>query len=627
MKKKYIKKLKKNKFYFRKRRKSRIKGKKRTKKNKFKLVIKLIILLISIILINISNTINNENNLYINEYNITSDKWIIMTVFNRPTKYIINLEKTIKNEKIVVIGNNKTIDSKWDIFKNSNNLIYLSIKVQKKLGYKILKFISDDSYYRKNIGYLFAIQHGAKEIYEIDEYLKFYPDSLSFININNSHIIYGKENHNKMINPYAHFGEPNIWPRGFVYKDINIDHTKTFYYAHYSKIKLKPMVYQGLINRNPDVDSLFILTNLKINRILDINFSKNYPLLYLPGNYVPINSKNTKFSYEVFPFLMLPMTANESISDIIRGYILEIFVHRYNGLIVYHNNNVYNKNNIFNNSNILEEKEMLLCVNKILDIIKSNENKNYNSKKLLFKILNELIENNHLQKRELEIYKAFLKDLRNIGYIYTSKFGRYIKNNFKKNLNIIPEFIYYIPTNQRLLRGENDKYTLMKHSYSNMIYNDILLIINYNTPGFLKLNPYLEKLYNKYFPNIVFIYPDNIKTNISNIFSCTNTDRGSFSYKCIQNIYKVFPNYKGYLFTNDDNYMKPWEFQNLNFSIPWIYIKKGEIRSGDYFLKNAIKYLQYVSKIQNIKKIILIFMFSMNCIRHYLIFIIFQIII
>ena len=85
---------------------------------------------------------------------------------------------------------------------------------------------------------MFAIQHGAKEIYEIDEKLKFSADSLSFIDINdsyiNSYISYGKATNNKMINPYAYFGEPNIWPRGFIYKDIFSVNNKTFYYGHFS---------------------------------------------------------------------------------------------------------------------------------------------------------------------------------------------------------------------------------------------------------------------------------------------------------------------------------------------------------------------------------------------------------
>ena len=147
MKKKYIKiKLRKSKSHVSKRKKYRIRQKKGKNKSYLNIVIKLIILLISIILIIISTPFNNKNDLYINGYNITSDKWIVITVSNPPTNDIINLEREINHEKIVVIGNKKTIDSNWDIFKNSIKLIYLSIKDQKKLGYHILKFLNDDSY-------------------------------------------------------------------------------------------------------------------------------------------------------------------------------------------------------------------------------------------------------------------------------------------------------------------------------------------------------------------------------------------------------------------------------------------------------------------------------------------------
>ena len=290
------------------------------------------------------------------------------------------------------ISNNVSIESNWDLFKSSNNLIFLPIIAQNKLGYNILKYLNYNSYYRKNIGYLFAIQHGAKEIYEIDENLEFSPDNLSFldININDYFISYGKENNPKMINPYIHFGESNIWPRGFIIRDISSEHNKSFRHTHSSKIKLKPLVYQGLINNIPDADSLFLLTNVKKNKNLDISFSNNCPLLYLPGNYIPINSKNTKYLYEIFPFLMLPVTINESISDILRGYIIERFAFKYKGTIAFHNTNLYN-NKLVNNSKLLEEKEIYLYSNKILEIIKSNKNTRKNFKKLLFEIINELI--------------------------------------------------------------------------------------------------------------------------------------------------------------------------------------------------------------------------------------------
>ena len=103
----------------------------------------------------------------------------------------------------------------------------------------------------------------------------------------------------------------------FLIKDIPKDYNKEIYYANINQIKLKPLVYQGLINKIPDLDSIFFLTIGKKKENLNITFSQNFPLLYLPGNYVPINSKNTKYLYEIFPFLMLPVTVNESFSDII----------------------------------------------------------------------------------------------------------------------------------------------------------------------------------------------------------------------------------------------------------------------------------------------------------------------
>ena len=49
------------------------------------------------------------------------------------------------------------------------NCVFLSVEKQKTLGYRIHDLIPYKSYARKNIGYLYAIQHGAKVIYETDD--------------------------------------------------------------------------------------------------------------------------------------------------------------------------------------------------------------------------------------------------------------------------------------------------------------------------------------------------------------------------------------------------------------------------------------------------------------------------
>ena len=73
---------------------------------------------------------------------------------------------------------------------------------------------------------------GQKKIYEIDENLILSSDDSNFIdNINDLYICYAVQYGQNMINPYVHFGETNIWPRGFLTKDIMNDYNKSFYYA------------------------------------------------------------------------------------------------------------------------------------------------------------------------------------------------------------------------------------------------------------------------------------------------------------------------------------------------------------------------------------------------------------
>ena len=88
-----------------------------------------------------------------------------MTVFNSPNISILNILNKLKKLntwKIVIISNNKSIDHIWKNLRYNNELAYLSIKDQKYLGYNIIKYLNHNSYSRKNIGYLYAIQHRAK---------------------------------------------------------------------------------------------------------------------------------------------------------------------------------------------------------------------------------------------------------------------------------------------------------------------------------------------------------------------------------------------------------------------------------------------------------------------------------
>ena len=330
---------------------------------KSKIIKKIKQVIINVLLISIfSNTyilfLKNKDYTKENKKPLIPDKWIVITVFNPPSSFIINLEKNIEDWKIIVIGNNETNDIKWNIFKSSNKLFYLSLEDQIDLNYNIIKYLKQNSYYRKSIGYLYAIQHGAKEIFEIDEDIEF--NNFSYINnyFDDILVSYVKRNDSLMINPYSHFGDTNIWPRGFKIQDIGKQITNEFHFINSSNILLKPLIFQGLINYYPDVDSLFYLTKKDFNNMY--NFNRSYPLIYFPNNYVPINSKNTRYLYDIFPLLMFPISIDENIGDIWRGYIMQYFTWKMNGVIIYYSSDSFRKSNPTNNCDFTTQKKFLL---------------------------------------------------------------------------------------------------------------------------------------------------------------------------------------------------------------------------------------------------------------------------
>ena len=493
-----------------------------------------------------------------------------MIAFNPPKLSFKNLLNILGEWNIVVVGNKKKNDIKWKLVNHSKKYVYLSIKDQLKLGYKTIQYLTFNNYSRKNIGYLYAIQHGAKEIYEIDEDLII--SKIQNIDIkNNISICYGVRNDSLMINPYSYFGENNIWPRGFRISDIGKDENNNFYNIKSNQLIIKPLIFQGLINGIPDVDSFFLQTRFRKNTVIDVNFLDIYPLLYFPGQYIPLNSKNTKYLYDIFPFIILPISLEERISDIVRGFIIQRFAWGYNGSIIYHKSETYkNKSSYFISSTIPEEKDLFIKLDQMLVLINdTTKTKNNNPIELLFIIINNLIKGGILQKKDLDVYKAFLYDLSQFGYIFPNNFSNKINYNYKDFLNIYSEMKLYLPSNPNLEILNNNAIKIRNHYFSYKTYDNILLIINYNHKGFEYLNSYLLNLYKYSFKNIVFVSPGEINNN--NIISCNNSGYGCYSYICLKEVFNKYPKFKGYLFINDDDFLKTWELDNFDFNIPWLY--------------------------------------------------------
>ena len=126
---------------------------------------------------------------------------------------------------------------------------------QKTLGYRIHEFLSYRSYPRKDIGYLYAIQHGAKIIYETDDDNSPTSGKIGFYQKETGDF-YVYKTDSPMVNPYEHFGQSTIWPRGYP-----LDHIADPPSHKFVKCEgVDSSIQQGVVNGDPDVDAIFRLT-------------------------------------------------------------------------------------------------------------------------------------------------------------------------------------------------------------------------------------------------------------------------------------------------------------------------------------------------------------------------------
>ena len=193
---------------------------------------------------------------------IRGEKWIVITTIFYPSAAVHKFLQLQSPWNLIVIGDRKT-PADWlsHVKGNRSRLLYLSIDDQSSLDYSILRYIPQGSYARKNIGYLVAIQCGAKIIFESDD------DNLLETNdiYHLSKIVQPKDvpwisfhgERSPFINIYGSFGHPQIWPRGFPIDELK-NVTEDGWHSVRKNTQPNTPIYiqQYLADLDPDVHAL-----------------------------------------------------------------------------------------------------------------------------------------------------------------------------------------------------------------------------------------------------------------------------------------------------------------------------------------------------------------------------------
>ncbi len=193
---------------------------------------------------------------------LRGEKWIVVTSIFYPTPAIYKFLTLRTHWNLIVIGDRKT-PKDWleRLTINSTRLLFVSFEQQKKLDFRILRYLPQGSYARKNLGYLIAIKCGAKIIFESDDDNILDDNDIYLLPkiLQPKHVpwIAFHRQRSPFINIYGSFGHPQIWPRGFPIEEIR-NVTEDGWHSVKRNVDNNTHAYiqQYLADLDPDVDAI-----------------------------------------------------------------------------------------------------------------------------------------------------------------------------------------------------------------------------------------------------------------------------------------------------------------------------------------------------------------------------------
>lgn len=302
-------------------------------------------------------------------------------------------------------------------------MIFLSLDEQSRLGFKVIEFLPYDSYVRKTVGYLFAIQHGAKKIFDADDrgevidgdLGKHFDVELLGENARQEIILqYSHENPNRtVVNPYIHFGQRSVWPRGLPLENVGEVGHEEYYTEVFGG---KQFIQQGISNGLPDVDSVFYFTRKSGLEAFDIRFDDHAPKVALPqGIMVPLNSFNTIFHSSALWALMLPVSVSTMASDVLRGYWAQRLLWEVGGFVVVYPPTVHRYDRI-EAYPFSEEKDLHVNVGRLIKFLVSWRSNKHRLFEKILELSYVMAEEKFWTEKDVQFTAAWLQDLLAVGY-------------------------------------------------------------------------------------------------------------------------------------------------------------------------------------------------------------------
>ncbi|KAG2647243.1 hypothetical protein PVAP13_2KG582100 [Panicum virgatum] len=451
--------------------------------------------------------------------------------------------------------------------------VLLTLADQARLGFRSVAFLPARGPARKAAAYLFAVQRGARVIYDADARNAVLGGNLTKhfdVNLDRRQggavlLQYSHDDPNRtVVNPFVHFGQPSIWPRGLPLEKAGEADAEEFYTEIFSGGQF---IQQGMCNGLPDIDAVFYFTRKSSEmEAFDFQFDVDAPKVALPqGMMAPVNSVNTLFHSPAFWGLALSVSVSPMASDVIRGYWAQRILWEIGGYLVVYPPTVHRIDNVHAHP-FDDEKDIHVNIGRLIKFLMEWRS----SKRTLFERILDLsyamTEEGFWGEKDLHFMAAWLQDLVAIGYrqprllsLDIDRPRATIGHGDKKE---------FVPKKLPSVHLGVEEIGEVSTEIGNLIkwrkhFGDIVLIVHCTEPVD-RIALEWRLLYGRIFRAVVIL---SEQSNSDLVVDFSNLAQ---AYKYLPKVFDRFAGAQGFLFLQDHMVLNYWNLLNADKDKLWI---------------------------------------------------------
>ena len=374
---------------------------------------------------------NTNNHLFLTDVP-RCRRWAVMTTIFAATE-AVRRQVRLPGWCLVIVGDKKTpheYDTGWIPGIGNTAVVFLNEKEQRKLTSRFVEAIPWNHFGRKNIGYLYAVAHGAEVIWDFDDdnMLKYFiegaaPEGAPSLNTAvpsspSIRALLPDSHSHPTLNPYPFLGAESLpsWPRGLPLVDIKVKKCSNFTLKDVKVDTESIGVLQSLADHQPDLDAIYRIT--MPNPFFFKRSSETKPLLVPKQVLTPYNAQATLHFKKSFWALLLPCTVHGRVSDIWRSYFSQRLFWQTNlrfGFLprplVVHQRNDHN-----NLGDLNGEQDLYMKSEHLVKFLGSWSGTVNTLPELIEELWIALYEHDYIGAKDVELVQLWLNSLIAIGY-------------------------------------------------------------------------------------------------------------------------------------------------------------------------------------------------------------------